>query len=231
MAAARAVVGRAVGQQLRPVVDASPPSVAVDRDRGQSWSLVVSLAGTDARVSAHARLSASTTSPGVGTMPPVRPWKKTGVRPSTASRTSSTIWPADSSTTRIARTSGATPARRCGGNGHRRDRPEEARAQGPCSRARSIAVRATRARRCRRRRSRSRRPRAARPPSGPRARRSCANLACSVAVVGLEVLRPEVERADDPRRPVRRRPISSQPPGRPGGHPVCRARPAPSPGP
>src|SRR3972149_5361922 len=52
----------------------------------------------------------------VGTMPPVRPWKATGLRPSTARRTSSTICPADSSTTRIPRARSARPGGGAGGH-------------------------------------------------------------------------------------------------------------------
>ena len=77
-------------------------------------------------------------------MPPIRPWKTTGAAPSTASRTSSTIWPADSSTTRSARSRGAIARIASAGNGHRvigRKSPTRM----PAARAWAIAVRATRA--------------------------------------------------------------------------------------
>ena len=89
--------------------------------------------------------SAPSTSPGVGTRPPIRPWKATGQRPSTASRTSSTICPDESSTVRMPCRLPAQSGQLALGERPQRDRAEEADLDAVLARALAMALRATRA--------------------------------------------------------------------------------------
>ena len=161
-------------------------------------------------------------------MPPIRPVKATGAAPSTASRTSSTIWPADSSTTRMPRTRPASSAMASRRERPQRDRPEEAGPEPVGARLRH---------------GRARDPRGGAVGDDHElgvvevlagmahlALRDRGVLRLQVPVVRLEVLGLEVERPDDARRaPVGagQRPVG----GRRAAARGRPARPAPSPGP
>ena len=135
MAAARAVVGRLLVERGRASVDeprfggalgalgalgtviASPPGAMRTASRPAAGRRIP--AGPERLAAQPWRSDLDAPRPGVGTIPPVRPWKKTGQRLPTASRTSSTSWPADSSTTTTPRSRSAAALSGPDGNGQR----------------------------------------------------------------------------------------------------------------